>query len=68
MATRELSNMADLSSSSSSKAEGGGGNRDSIRYTNHTKNVSESMDFEEMESIMWRKVCNLAVSKKRICR
>lgn len=48
MATGEMSTVA-----------GGGGepgNRDSIRYTNHTKNVSESMDFEEMESVMWRKV------------
>jgi hypothetical protein len=30
--------------------------RESHRYINHGKTLCESMDFEEMESIMWRKV------------
>ena len=30
--------------------------RESNRYINHAKNLCESMDFEEMESVMWRKV------------
>lgn len=30
--------------------------RESNRFINHAKNLCESMDFEEMESVMWRKV------------
>lgn len=30
--------------------------RDSQQFVNKTKNLFESMDFEEIESVMWRKV------------
>ena len=30
--------------------------RDSIHFSGETKNLSESMNFEESESVMWRKV------------
>ena len=30
--------------------------RDSQQFVHKTKNLFESMDFEEMESVMWRKV------------
>lgn len=30
--------------------------RDSQQYVHKTKNLFESMDFEEIESVMWRKV------------
>lgn len=35
--------------------------RESHRFINNPKNLAESMDFEEMESVTWRKVSNLIV-------
>lgn len=31
--------------------------RESQHFVERTKNLFESMDFEEIESVMWRKVC-----------
>jgi hypothetical protein len=36
--------------------------RGSDLYINKPKTVSESMDFEEMESVMWRKVLAISIS------
>lgn len=30
--------------------------RDSVKFNNHGATAPESMDFEEMETVMWRKV------------
>lgn len=43
-------------------AHDGGEPRDSGKFAAHTKNVSESMDFEELESVMWRKVLYHCIS------